>query len=147
MQAPSIDDLAPDGRYLEWITNLKSQKHGVGEPYSVQVFLGQISSPDSREWALDANHVGTFTVLGDSQDIACEKCVVDQANKLQVTGQVPLTIALLERYLAREIDGLTPEIVVPYLQKNLHWRVIVVSLECVSTQLSPRKFLMLFVHR
>ncbi len=73
--------------------------------------------------------MGTFTVLRDSPDTGCEKCERDQMNSLQVTGTIPLTIALLERYLARDIAGLTPDVVIPYLQKNLHWKVIVVSLE------------------
>lgn len=48
---------------------------------------------------------------------------LDQADRLQVTAQIPLTIGLAERYLADKIAGLTPDAVIPYLQENLHWQV------------------------
>ena len=127
LAAPDINDLAPDGKYLEWITNLRALKHGLGGSFSVHIFLGDFERDNPSSWPFDPNHVGTFTVLGDSADTGCEKCQRDQHSNLQVTGQIPLTIALAERYLARQLDDLTPNSVVPYLQKNLHWRVTLVS--------------------
>ena len=41
--------------------------------------------------------------------------------------QIPLTIALIERYLAGIIDDLSEQSVVPYLTENLHWRVTQVN--------------------
>jgi tyrosinase len=72
-------------------------------------------------------HVGTFAPLGQPEDTSCEKCQEDQENALEVTGQIPLTVALVERFLAGIIHDLSPTHVVPYLQKNLHWRVVDVS--------------------
>lgn len=46
---------------------------------------------------------------------------------MEVTGQIPLTLALTERYLAQMIPDLRAETVVPYMTKNLHWRVEAVS--------------------
>jgi tyrosinase len=42
----------------------------------------------------------------------------------EVTGQIPLTIALAERYFAGELDSLQEEDVIKYLQTNLHWEVV-----------------------
>ena len=89
----------------------------------MHIFLGDFTSSNSDRWPFDANHVGTFTVLGDSDDTGCEKCQTDQAANLQVTGQVPLTIALLERFLAGIIASLSEDAIVPYLKEKLHWRV------------------------
>ncbi|KAF7507389.1 hypothetical protein GJ744_010448 [Endocarpon pusillum] len=118
-----VEDLAPESKYLEWITNLKAKKHALGETFNVHVFLGQITQEDSVLWYADENHVGAFTVLGQPVETGCDKCRSDQADDLQVTAQIPLTVALAERYLAGKIAGLTPDAVIPYLQENLHWRV------------------------
>ncbi len=121
-----VEDLAPQNKYLEWITNLKAKKHALGETFNVHVFLGQITQENSVLWYADENHVGAFTVLGQPLETGCEKCRSDQADNLQVTAQIPLTVALAERYLADKIAGLTPDAVIPYLQENLHWRVSMV---------------------
>jgi tyrosinase len=123
-----VEDLAPDNKYLEWITNLKAKKHTLGASFNVHVFLGPITEENPVLWHTEENHVGAFAVLGQPADTGCEKCQSDQTNDVQVTAQIPLTVALAERYLANKIDGLTPEVVRPYLQENLHWRVTRVSL-------------------
>lgn len=122
-----IKDLVTNGKYLEWITNLKAQKHGLGGVFYVHVFLGEFERDNPSSWRSAPNSVGKFTVLGDTPDTGCGKCKTDRDSQLQITGQVPLTLALVERFLAHELDNLTPEKVVPYLQKNLHWRVTLVS--------------------
>jgi tyrosinase len=38
-----VEDLAPDNKYLEWITNLKAKKHTLGASFNVHVFLGPIT--------------------------------------------------------------------------------------------------------
>ncbi|KAL9088475.1 MAG: hypothetical protein Q9165_006199 [Trypethelium subeluteriae] len=101
---PVLRDLAPQNKYLEWITNIKAAKHEFGGAYTVHVFLGPPDEQRVALWPASPTHV-------------------DQADHIEVTGQVPLTLALMERYLAGLIDNLTPASVVPYLTKNLHWRV------------------------
>ncbi len=125
---PDITDLAENGKHLEWLTNFKVEKHSLGGTFTVQVFLGEFDRENPLAWISDPNKVGSFNVLGDSQDTGCQKCRDDRESGLKVTGQVPLTLALAERYLAGLLPNLKPEGVIPYLQKNLHWRVILVSL-------------------
>lgn len=112
---------------MEWITNVKVQKHALDGTFFVHIFLGEFNRTDPLAWRSDPNLVGTFTVLGETVGTGCKKCNRDRENQLQITGQVPLTLALAERYLAGQIEDLTPEKVVPYLQTNLHWRVAAVS--------------------
>lgn len=123
-----LKDLAPHGKYLEWITNIKVQKHALDGTFFVHVFLGEFNRDDPLAWRSDPNLVGTFSVLGEAVGTGCKKCKKDREDRLQITGQVPLTLALAERYLTGQIENLTPEKVVPYLQTNLHWRVAAVRI-------------------
>lgn len=140
MPARKITDLAPDGKYLEWITNVKVQKHGLDGTFFVHIFLGEFNRDDPLAWRSDPNLVGTLSVLGENVGTGCKKCKKDREDQLQITGQVPLTLALTERYLAGQIEGLTPQEVIPYLQTNLHWRVAAVSFLILVLTRIPHAF-------
>lgn len=104
----------------------------------MHVFLGNFNREHSISWNSASNKVGSVNVLGDSLDTGCEKCHEDQANALTITGQVPLTLALAERYLAGFLDNLSVEAVIPYLQQNLHWRISLVSFQSpLASYISP----------
>lgn len=124
---PLLRKLAAERKYLEWITNIKAEKHALGGTYSVHIFLGQLDEENVALWPAAPSHVGTFAPLGQSTTTGCGKCQEDQRDHTQVTSQIKLTIALVERYLAGIIPDLTVESVVPYLTKNLHWRVAKVT--------------------
>ncbi|KAL9621323.1 MAG: hypothetical protein Q9160_004214 [Pyrenula sp. 1 TL-2023] len=120
---PLLRDLAPHNKYLEWITNIGAEKHALGGTYTVHVFVGDPAEPNVALWPVAPSHVGTFAPLGQPSTTKCAKCVDDQSERVQVTGQISLTVALVERYLAGILDDLSEESVKPYLTKNLHWRV------------------------
>lgn len=124
---PFLRDLAPNNKYLEWLVNIKAEKHALDGAVQVHVFLGPVQEENVALWPFSPNHVGTFVTLGQGQETACAKCQEAQAANTQVTGQIPLTLALTERYLAQIIPDLTQATVVPYLTANLHWRVALVS--------------------
>ena len=121
---PILKDLAPDNKYLEWLTNIRAEKHTLDGAYTVHVFLGPAEEQNTALWPSAPTHVGTFAPLGQASDTGCSKCQADQRDRTKVTGQVPLTIALIERYLAGIIDDLSEQSVIPYLKENLHWRVV-----------------------
>lgn len=123
-----ITDLVTNGKYLEWIVNLKVEKHCLDGPFNVPVFLGDFERDDPSKWDSTANIVGSFSVLGDPADTGCGKCQSDRENHSVITGQVPLTLALAERYLGGELTNLESENVIEYLKKHLHWRVIFVRI-------------------
>lgn len=120
---PVLRDLAPENKYLEWITNIKAEKHALDGSYSVHVFLGDPDETNVALWAASPSHVGTFAPLGQLSTTGCGKCQEDQRDHTEVTSQIPLTIALVERYLAGLIPDLSEKNVVPYLTEHLHWRV------------------------
>ena len=73
---PRMRDLAPEGKYLEWLVNVKGLKHAFGGRYSVEFFLDTVEEDNPTIWQAAPNHVGTFTPLGQSSNTACGKCVV-----------------------------------------------------------------------
>ena len=129
-----LRNLAKDNKYLEWLTNIRAEKHTLDGNYTVHVFLGPPTEENTALWPLAPNHVGTFAPLGQPGDTGCDKCQKDQRDSLQVTGQIPLTLALIERYLAGIIENLSEEFVIPYLTENLHWRVVQVIFPHLSNK-------------
>ncbi|WZH45776.1 Tyrosinase [Fusarium acuminatum] len=121
----SLDRLVTENSYLEWLVNIKAVKHTLGGEYLVHVFLGPVPSEETTcLYAVSPNHVGTFSPLGQDAETSCDKCKRDQATGMRITGQIPLTIALVERYFADELESLEEAHVINYLQKNLHWEVV-----------------------
>lgn len=115
---PFLRDLAPNNKHVEWMTNIKAEKHTLDGAYSVHVFLGPADEEiNPALWPASPTHVGKFAPLGQESTTACGKCQDDQRNHTQVTGQIPLTIALVERYLAGIVAGLKATDVVAYLTK------------------------------
>lgn len=120
----SLSALAKNNKYLEWLFNIKAEKHSLGGEYLVHVFLGPVPRDElTHLYTASPFHVGTFTPLGQSVDTGCGKCQRDQAARTEITGQIPLTIALVERYFAGMLDGFSENQVVEYLKQNLHWEV------------------------
>ena len=120
---PYIRDLAPDNKYLEWLINISAPKHALDGTFTVHTFLGPVEEEQVYLWPASPHHVGTFAPLGQTGNTGCDKCQQDQRDDVHVTGQIPLTLALVERYLNGEPKSLSKEHVVPYLQEHLHWRV------------------------
>ncbi|KAF7556599.1 hypothetical protein G7Z17_g1343 [Cylindrodendrum hubeiense] len=121
----SLAQLAKGDTYLEWLVNIKAVKHTLDGQYLVHIFLGRVPPEESTVlYAVSPYHIGTFSPLGQSEETGCEKCQHDQAAATEITGQIPLTIALAERYFAGELDSLLKEDVIKYLQTNLHWEVV-----------------------
>ncbi|TKW49434.1 Tyrosinase [Colletotrichum tanaceti] len=101
----------------------KAEKAELGGNYVVHVFLGSPDDAVPLLYAMNYSHVGASATFGQDEHTACKNCQEGRASGQRITGQVPLTLALAERYVAGLLESLTPDHVVPYLQKNLHWRV------------------------
>lgn len=118
-----LKDLVKDGRYLEWLVNIKAEKHALGGTYSVGVFLGPADELEPDLWTFSPHYVGSFAPFGQGSETNCAKCKDAQRESLNVTGQIPLTIALMERYLVHVLPDMEVSTVSDYLVRNLHWRV------------------------
>jgi tyrosinase len=118
------DLVSPTNTYTEWLVNIISEKHALDGDYSVMVFLGPPPEDDPpRLWHLSPLYVGAFYPFGQKSGTGCANCRVAQRDHMKVTGQIPLTLALMERYLVGVIPDLSHAEVVKYLSVNLHWRV------------------------
>ncbi|KAK0657015.1 common central domain of tyrosinase-domain-containing protein [Cercophora newfieldiana] len=118
----SLKHLAPNNKYTEWVVNIRAQKHGIGQSFRIQVFLGDIDESNPDGWDTEWNCVGRVSVLGRAPETQCGKCRMDNAEGLMVSGTVPLTSALLQDIVAGELANLEPAAVVPHLKKDLKWK-------------------------
>uniref|UniRef100_L2GER5 tyrosinase n=1 Tax=Colletotrichum fructicola (strain Nara gc5) TaxID=1213859 RepID=L2GER5_COLFN len=123
-----------ENKYLEWLVNIKAEKAQLGGNYVVHVFLGDVDDASPLLYPTQHSHVGVFATFGQNENTACRNCQEGRARGQQITGQIPITLALVERYLAGMVDSLAPADVIPYLQKNLHWRVALVNGEVQDRQ-------------
>ncbi|KAK3317933.1 hypothetical protein B0H66DRAFT_621379 [Apodospora peruviana] len=105
-----------------WTVDIRTEKHALGEPYSVYVFLGDFPA-DASQWDLNPTTTGSVFVFGQSTETKCDKCVDDMAENLLVTGTVSLTGALVKDVQDGKLGSLEAADVVPYLTSQLHWRV------------------------
>ncbi|KAK2038005.1 Di-copper centre-containing protein [Colletotrichum somersetense] len=115
--------VGPDNKYLEWLVDIKAEKAELGGNYVVHVFLGDPDDGAPLLYVTNHSHVGAFATFGQNEDTPCRNCQEGRAAGRRITGQIPLTVALAERYVAGLVGSLAPEHVIPYLQKNLHWRL------------------------
>ena len=121
----AIAKLIKNDKYLEWLFNIKAQKHTLQGQYSAHVFLGRVPEDEPTVlYPVSPHHVGTFSPLGQPSETKCGKCQDDQNALTEVTGQIPLTIALAERYFAGLLPSLKEEDVISFLQEHLHWEVV-----------------------
>ncbi|KAK1470386.1 hypothetical protein CTAM01_16837 [Colletotrichum tamarilloi] len=119
-----IRGLAVGDKYLEWLVNIRTLKSELHGNYIVNVFIGEPSeSTPPLLYMKDHAHVGSFATFGQDEESPCAKCKKDRSKNQEITGQIPLTIALVERYMAGLLDSLKPEHVVGYLKDNIRWKI------------------------
>ncbi|KAL2880634.1 hypothetical protein SGCOL_004008 [Colletotrichum sp. CLE4] len=134
-QGRDVSSLMIKGRYLEWLVNIRADKTELSGNYIVNVFLGDPSSKTPPLlYMRDHAHVGSFATFGQDEHSPCENCKKGRSEKQRITGQIPLTIALVERYLAGQVDSLKPQHVVQYLKDNLRWKMTLPTGELKSTE-------------
>ena len=86
------------------------------------------SDPDN--WSTDKNLVGSHVVFTSNPGTSCEKCISDRERGTVVTGTIPLTGALGDKF--GNVYDLKPETIAPYLTSTLHWRVAKVRANLVD---------------
>jgi tyrosinase len=116
--SPSEDDTTQLPR--EYLVNVSADKLGQNGSYFIRIFLGEFT-PNSQDWSRDPNLVGTHSIFSKTMAADTPRA------QMPITGVVPLTKSLERAYQLGKIDGLTENIVVPYLTPNLHWRAQNVS--------------------
>lgn len=102
----------------------------------IYFFLGDFS-PRLEDWVLEPHLAGSSGIFASARaaidDGGCANCAKQEASGFKYMDTVALTPALLTYWDSQQelygcrIDDLTPEMVLPFLVRNLHWRVVNVS--------------------
>ncbi|KAK6543666.1 hypothetical protein TWF694_000404 [Orbilia ellipsospora] len=115
--------------YHDYACNIRFERFELGgRPFTIHIFIGDFN-PDSRTWMKEKSRVGgiyNFVAGVQRQDGSnCSNCEQQQHDHTIVTGQVSLTTALLDDVEDpnNHLNSLIPEEIIPYLQRNLHWRI------------------------
>ncbi|EFX05338.1 tyrosinase precursor [Grosmannia clavigera kw1407] len=118
--------LIADGHYREWLVNIRTRKEATGGAFLVHIFLGNVST-DTRSWAYAPNLVGTMGVFASPASAMTGMDMKDS----HAFGTVPLTLPLAQRVGSGELASLEPEVVQPYLGRNLKYAVATTGGEAV----------------
>lgn len=120
--APTADVSANDpftacnGSSYVYDANIQTPRYALNGPYSIYVFPGKPESEEPSSWVFDPTLIGTMGVTASPGMDGMETII---------SGSIPLTTTLKElvRDAGFDLDNLSPTDVVPYLQKNMEWRV------------------------
>ncbi|KAL9091416.1 MAG: hypothetical protein Q9165_004802 [Trypethelium subeluteriae] len=108
------------GARRQYITIIRADKMGLGDSFSVYIFVGPFNDSDSSGWQSEPNLVGTH---GFFANLGGMKTKVP----LMASGTVPLTSILADKVESGKLSGLGVEEVSAYLKQNLSWRVMKVT--------------------
>ena len=109
----------------------------------MHILIGEVPKRDTPDDGIEYKNVvgDVYNFVapiseGDSISGGCANCKAQAEKKLQCTGQIVLTNALVTRYKQRLLHenrysgtdndvlaSMKPEDVVPFLKRNLHWRI------------------------
>ncbi|KDR79498.1 hypothetical protein GALMADRAFT_208846 [Galerina marginata CBS 339.88] len=107
----------PNQGLYDWTARIEFKKYELGTSFSVLVFLGAVPE-DPEQWAVSPNFVGALHAFVNSKAGHCANC----RNQVQLVqeGFVHLNQAIVKH---SGLNSLNPDVVEPYLTKELHWRV------------------------
>lgn len=119
-------DLDPKADFTEYDANIAVDQFALAESFSIYFFLGSFGA-HVQTWDSEENLVGIETILtlgnpgGETFGGA-----------LTISGSIPLTRILRQKWKNGQLKALDEECVLPYLAENLHWRVRRVRNTCIS---------------
>src|SRR5579871_5357002 len=112
-------------------------RYALDGSFNIFFFLGDFD-PDHSGWFLEHNLATASSVFASTSDTVeeghCSNCEQKKASGLKYYDTVGLTQALLTYWKSGEqvhglgVGDLRPESVVPFLTRNLHWRIADVSI-------------------
>lgn len=107
----------------DWSVRVRVKKYERDESFSVILFLGDVPE-DPEEYFSSPSYVGDHSVFVNAAVEKCENCRVQREAGIVTEGFIHLNKVIAARSGLSSLDEAE---VVPYLQKNLHWRVREVS--------------------
>jgi tyrosinase len=118
---------ARNGSYYVYDANIQAPRYALNGPYSIYVFPGKPASEDPETWVFDPSLIGTIGITAAPGMSSMETII---------SGSIPLTRTLqgLVSNAAFDLNNLSPTDVLPYLRKNMQWRV---ASSCGSGGIDP----------
>lgn len=110
----------------DWTVRVRVKKYELDQSFSVMVFLGEVPQ-NPADWFSSPSYVGDHSVFVNAALDKCENCRVQQAVGIVTEGFIHLTKSIVAH---SGLSSLDETAVVPYLEKNLHWRVRKVCTVC-----------------
>lgn len=111
---PVTKIISEQGKYREWIANIRVSRQALNGPFSVDLALG---GP-----AKQTLYVGSMSVFASPPAIASMKKMAPGAE--YISGTVPLTAALVDEVADGTLASMEPGDVEPYLREYLTTRVV-----------------------
>ncbi|KAI0374143.1 Di-copper centre-containing protein [Pilatotrama ljubarskyi] len=102
---------------LHWSAHITAKKYALGGSFEILVFLGAVPD-DPREFCTSPSYVGSYSAFVNSEPERCANCV--RQGNITIGSAVSLNDAIMN---AAEVSSFDPDEVVPYLKRELHWRV------------------------
>ncbi|EIM81353.1 Di-copper centre-containing protein [Stereum hirsutum FP-91666 SS1] len=111
-----------NGGYYDWTARVNVKQYAVGASFSVLLFLGGVHH-DPMSWQSGGceTFAGAVDAFVNSSAEQCANCRNQREDELVIEGFVHLNRAIAR--LAPNLEGLHPDVVKPWLQENLTWRV------------------------
>lgn len=108
--------------FYDWTARIEFKKYEFGTSFTVLLFLGPVPE-DTEQWLVSPNFVGAHHAFVNSAAGHCANC--RNQGDVTVEGFVHLT-----KYISQHagLPSLNPDVIEPYLTKELHWRVLKVCL-------------------
>lgn len=111
---PVTKIITEQGKYREWIANVRVTRQALGGPFKVDLALG---GPSKQPL-----YVGSMSVFASPPAIASMKKMAPGAE--YISGTVPLTAALVDEVADGTLASMEPGDVEPYLREHLTTRVV-----------------------
>lgn len=106
--------VASNGSLFQYVCNIHTPRYALNGSYIVYLFNGKPCSEDPTTWPADTKLIGPMGVMATDG-------MTD--SNLIAAGSVPLTRTLQSIVGTGLLSALTEAIVVPFLTKNLEWRI------------------------
>ncbi len=115
---PPPGTIVVSNKYREWVANVRMERQGLDSSFFVHMFLGEPPT-SSKGWPYAPNLVGTMSAFASPGMGKTEVM-----GRRLMSGTVPLTAALMKEVVDGRLPCLDAEVVQPYLQRNLEFRVL-----------------------
>lgn len=130
---------------ITWTARVRVKKFALDGPFSVHLFIGEIDDSEPGRFFTKKNEVGYSAIFASPWQAPCGNCKVQREQGLVYEDAIPIT-PYLNSYLRttqwpeghgpdlalRTLESFAPEHVIPFLQKNVGWRVTTAASQLIS---------------